>query len=398
MKSLVLIPLLALSFTYVDPCSPNSRHVKKEPQPTDRIYDVSVIYPKFQDVPRVHDVDGVFEPVEVLTVTAAADGEAQEILVNAGDRVNEGDPVVKLSSDTLNSLVETKRARIKELEIRLAQAKASFQGMAVPDRPVMREEVDFLDEEPFDDMAERRDFEEKPKKKSEDPVTLKELVELLESRIEHLGKEVQALEGKLKILQHASPATGVVTKIFTSPKNHVRAGNPLIEVSRLDPMAVAFDLPRDVASFVDKYCKVSVSPKDVPDAKGEGTVFFISPNIDQKNATIQVRAEVSNPDFRLKGGQLAAVHIETRKVDSAMAVPKQAVVSRDGKPVVFVVRGNFVKQIGVRVVRELVDDKVEIVAEERVAVDDPVVVNPPVDLMDAAFVRLLEEDEVKAGY
>lgn len=393
MKNLVFVPLLALSFSFINPCSPDSRHVKKAPQDTDRIYDVEVAYPKFEDVARVHDVDGIFEPAETHTVTAAAGGEVEEILVTVGDKVSENDPLIKLASATLDDLAGIKRLRVKELEIRLKNARDSFQGMAVPDRPVTNEEVDFLDEEPLDEAAQRRNSEETEsvKKEKPDPVTLKDLVGVIETQIERLNHEVLAIEAKLKFLQHVSPVNGVVTKIHTTQKNHVHEGDMLIEVARMEPMAVTFDLPQDVASFVDKYCKVTVAPKEAPEVQVAGTVSFISPNLDQKTGSIRVRAEVINPNQKIRGGQAARVHVETRKVDSAMAVEPQAVVTVAGSSHVFVVHDNFVEKVAVRVVRELADGKVEIVSDVRV--DDPVVIHPPVDLMDGAFVRTLEKNE-----
>lgn len=396
MKNILFIPLLALSFTFMNPCSPNSRFVKKEPKPTDRIYDVEVLYPKFNDVPRVHEVQGTFEPAEVNTVTAVADSAVEQLLVGVGDKVQQGDPLVSLASKNLSDLAELKRLRVKELEIRLKKAKASFQDMAVPDRPVTREEVDFLDEEPLDESASRRDFEEQAKKE-EEPTSLKGLVEVLETLLARLGKEIEVLEGQIKSLAQVSPATGVVTQIFTAEKNHVQQGDKLIEVSGLDPLSVAFDLPQDVANFVDKYSKVKVSPQDAPDVVAEGTVSFISPNVDAAKGLISLKAQLSNPDLRIKGGQLAKVNIETRKVDAVMGVPLKAVVRDVDKTFIYVVHGNFVKRAEARVVRDLEGELVEIVADVRV--DDPVVVSPPVELADGAFVRVLESaEDVQAGY
>jgi multidrug efflux pump subunit AcrA (membrane-fusion protein) len=396
MKNVLFIPLLALSFTFVNPCSPNSRFVNKEPKPTDRIYDVEVIYPKFNDVPRVHEVAGIFEPAEVSVVTAVGDGAVEQILVSVGDKVLKDDPLLKLSGKNLSDLAELKRLRVKELELRLKKARASFQNMAVPDRPVMQEEVDFLDEEPLDESASRRDFENTAKKE-EEPSSLKGLVEVLETMIARLSKEVEILEGKIRLLAQGSPVTGVVSKIFTAEKNHVQEGDQLLEVSRLEPMLVAFDLPQDVASFVDKYSKVKVAPQDAPAIEGDGTVSFISPNVDSAKGTIQLKAELSNPDLKIKGAQQARVKIETRKVDAVMGVPLKAVVKDADKTFIYVVQGNFVKRVEARVLRDLEGGHVEIVADVRV--DDPVVVNPPVDLADGAFVRPLEkEEDMQAGY
>lgn len=396
MKNLLVIPLLALSFTFIDPCSPNSRFVKKEPKPTDRIYDVEAIYPKFNDVPRMHEVEGVFEPVEINTITAVGDGAVEQIFVSVGDKVIKDDPLVSLSGKNLSDLAELKRLRIKELEVRLKKAKTSFQDMAVPDRPVAQEEVDFLDDEPLDESASRRDLENGPKKE-EEPASLKGLVDVLETMILRLGKETEVIEGKINLLAQGSPVTGVVTQIFAAEKNHVQEGDRLIEVSRMEPMVVAFNLPQDVASFVDKYSKVKVSPKDAPGVVGDGTVSFISPDVNSAKGTIQLKAEVGNPDLKIKGAQVAKVKIETRKVDAVMGVPLHAIVKDVDKTFVYVVHGNFVKRADARVVRDLEGGNMEIVADVRV--DDPVVVNPPAGLADGAFVRILEKsEEMQAEY
>ena len=388
MKNLLFMPLLALSFTFINPCSPNSRFIKKEPKPTDKIFAVEVTTPTSHDVPRIHITDGVFEPVELATVTAAGSGAVEQILVSVGDKVSPDDPLITISSKELSDLAELKRLRARELEVRLARAKESFRGMAVPDRPVTQAEVDFLDDEPMDESASQRE-QEMPEQKPEDPVTLRNLVSLIEVMLERLNREIQMLDGRLASLNQTSPVGGVVTKIATAEKNHVHEGDPLVDVARLEPMVAAFKLPQDVANFVDKYSRVTVFPVDAPDLTADGTVSFISPDIDEENHVIALKAEVSNPEQKIKGGQAAKVRIETRKVDSVLGILPGAILHEGDKAFVFVTHGNFVKKVEVQVGRNLADGTVEIIADIRV--DDPIVINPPTDLGDEAFVRVAEK-------
>jgi len=387
-----MIPLIAISFNFVNPCSQKSRYVSKAPTAEDVVYDVEVIYPEFRSVAQVYDVEGVFDVSELLTITANANGQVEQVFLSVGDRVEEKDPVVAISNLEILDRTELMRLKVKELSTRLRQTEGGFEEIDTEDRPVTHDEVAFLDDDDIvGEEAKKKNFGMAEQKA---PSTLRELTEILEARIEFYNKAISVLEKQLLNLNQVSAVGGIVTEIFVTEGNKAKEQDRLVMIAKMDPMSVSFDLPQSVASFVDKHSEVSVSPLGVgEEILGQGAVYYISPNIDPKNETITVKAHVDNPELRLRGGQKAEVHIQTRKTDTILVLPKQALVIEGEGDFIFIAQGHQAKRVQAEIGKELESGLVEVKADIRV--DDPVIVNHPLELEDESFVRVLETRQEK---
>lgn len=385
-KSVFIIPLLAFSFTFVNPCSHEGQRPVQQPTEDEKVFQVEVTYPKFLSVPRSHNVQGKLMQSEIDHVTANFGGDVQEVFVSVGDVVEKGDPVVTLSSKDLLDKIDVHTAKLTELGARLEEAKNKVSGLNRPDRPVTNDEVLFLDEEPVTEPEAKKNFgypEDKP------PQTLKDLVDVLDAMIERYNAELDVLNKRLMEQTQKSPVSGIVFETHVSEGNKVRAQDKLVTIAQTDPLSVSFHVPKEVASFVDKRSKVSVFALDAPDAIGEGLVYYIAPDVDPVQNTIEVRAYVSNPDQRLKGNQQVHVHLTTQKMDRVLALPKQAIVHENGRSYLFVVYGNQSRLIEVKTGRELENGLIAVHGVE-VRVDDPIVLNRPLDLKNNSFVEIVK--------
>lgn len=74
----------------------------------------------------------------------------------------------------------------------------------------------------------------------------------------------------------------------------------------------------------------------VPDAEFPGTITWISPAVNPKTRTIEVRAEVDNPDGTLRANQFARAEIGIAPAQSGVVVPRSALQRLAGGTVVFV--------------------------------------------------------------
>ncbi|HLD45264.1 MAG TPA: efflux RND transporter periplasmic adaptor subunit, partial [bacterium] len=286
----IIAAALAVSFTFVNPCSQESKVQK--PKSSDPVYDVTVVYPKFISIPKKYHVPGTLEASEKNFVTANAAGEVEQVYVSVGDKVLKDDPLVSIASTQLMEKIDIKRARIKEYQARLSAAQAGLDETGGEDRPVSLEETQFLDDEPVDEAVVEKKFGDADNA-TKTPKTLKALVEVLESAIDVLQKESNVLDRSLLQLSHLSPVEGTVTELLASERNRVGERDKLVEVSQTNPMSVIFYLPEETASHADKNSSVKVLVTDAPDVSGEGTVYFISPNITTEVGKIEVRAHLA---------------------------------------------------------------------------------------------------------
>ncbi|MBC8139669.1 MAG: hypothetical protein H8F28_27630, partial [Fibrella sp.] len=99
---------------------------------------------------------------------------------------------------------------------------------------------------------------------------------------------------------------------------------------------------------------------DAPDAMPvEARVSSVGV-IDPQTNLLSVRVRVPNPRSTVKSGAFATARIVVRSVKQAVTVPTEALITRDGKSVLFVVKNNQAKLVPVTVGVE--QDKVATVA------------------------------------
>lgn len=385
-KASVLIPIAALSFSFVNPCSEKTPPRVKKPASGEAVLDVEVVFPRFISAPRRAQVEGEIGPSDVNFVNAAADGVVERVLVAVGDKVEAGDPVVNIASADLTDEIDLLRDKAQEAAARLKDAKNKLSVTPNPDRNVTDDEVLFLDEEPSPSPSKTYGSPER----EQPPQTLKDLAEVLQSMVDRYNGRADALEKKLLELTHKSPVSGVVMDRFFNDGNRVKVQDKLLAIATTDPVSVTFKLSADIASFVDKHSSATVSVGDASDASGDGLVYFISPDIDPATQSIEVRAHVSNPEGLLKGGQKADVRVTTTKSDRVLVVPPQAVVYDGEREFLFVVYGNQVSLTEVRTGKKLPDGSVEVPGVD-VRVDDPIVINRPLELKNNSFVNIAKE-------
>jgi len=381
----IAAPLLALSFTFVNPCSQRGKPPPPEPTAQDAVFAVRVVYPQFVTQPRKLAVSGQIEPSQRSVITARYNAIIDLVSVNEGDVVNKDDVLVTLSSDELDGKIAVKNARIKTLSARLKAAQAKINLYGRDDRPVSAEDVEFLDDDVDEQPTDAKEYGDSAMGK---PADLKELVDVLEAEVDKETRAAEMLDRVSSELVHKSSLSGVVVKKTAVEGNRVKEKDPLLEIAQTDPVSVTFKLPKDVASFVDKQSTVSIVLKENTDVYGDGQVYFISSEIDTVTHTLEVRAYIANTQGLMKGGQDVEVRVATRKLERMMTLPRSAVVTEGDKSFVFVVYGQQVRLLEARLGDPGPNGTVEVMAEVRV--DDPVVIEKPADLKNNSFVKVLD--------
>jgi len=72
----------------------------------------------------------------------------------------------------------------------------------------------------------------------------------------------------------------------------------------------------------------------------QGSVYAINPQVEDDRGTGRVTVSIPNPDADLISGLYATVRLETHRLDDRLVVPTDAVLVRQGRDLVFVVRND----------------------------------------------------------
>jgi cobalt-zinc-cadmium efflux system membrane fusion protein len=165
------------------------------------------------------------------------------------------------------------------------------------------------------------------------------------------GAEVEALPsrggsaGRGSLVLRA-PAAGIVLEMHAVPGELVRPDKPVLTVGDLSELWLWADLYEDqlgrVVAAERAALRAGVTVKAFPGEVFPGTVDFVGPTMDEKTRTVKVRIAVKNAAGKLRAGMFAAVQLYLPGNEEALALPRSAVLSDEGRSFVFVHRqGEF---------------------------------------------------------
>ena len=125
------------------------------------------------------------------------------------------------------------------------------------------------------------------------------------------------------------------------PGELVKPDESIVTVGDVSSVWVWADLHEDQLGRVldaqrDGKLRAEIAVKAFPDASFPGAVDFVGPTMDERTRTVKVRVAAANPEAKLRAGMFATVRIFLPGQEEALAVPRAAVLSDEGRSFVFV--------------------------------------------------------------
>ncbi len=124
-----------------------------------------------------------------------------------------------------------------------------------------------------------------------------------------------------------APFSGRIGLREVSVGDFVSVGQDLAPLVRMDPIKVDFSVPEGALSQVANGQSIDITVDAFPGKTFAGTVVAIAPVIDPDSRSVQLRAQIPNPDGQLRPGQFAKLVLDTSNaVDDGLLVPEQALM------------------------------------------------------------------------
>ena len=217
-------------------------------------------------------------------IPAEVTGRVTEVLVEAGDRVEKGEPLVRLDDTLARIAVEQARARLEESRRLLNEAERLLKSRAISETAYQAQA-----------SAVRMDQA------------------LLAEAAERLQRHT---------VRAAFP--GLVDERMVDLGEAVQTNQPVVRVVDLEKLRVEFYVAESDLATVTPGSKVSVWLEQRPESHVEATVEFVSPAADPITRLFRVEAVWAN-DLRLPGGLLGTVTVRSRPYADQPFVPSPAV-------------------------------------------------------------------------
>ncbi len=368
---------------------------------------VEVAAPSLEERPLVLALDGTLLADEDSRVTSTVPGRVVETLVERGQRVEEGDPIVRLRDVDYRLQARAARAQVDQARARLGMGE----GGAAP-RPEDTPEVRAAQTDLELAEANLRRAEELARRGALSQQALEQSRATAASARDRHQSAVNGTRGALASLEAAraslaqaatatreatvrAPFAGEIAERSVSVGEYVGPQTPLVTLVRTDPLRLSLSVPQQHLLAVRPGQPVSVRVDAVPDRVFAGTVRYVSAAVDRSTRSLTVEAVVPNGDGLLRPGLFASARIETGGTQQMLVVPPSAVLSRAGVDRVFVIDGDVVAERVVTVASRTDDERY--VIQEGLEPGERVAASSLDQLSDGARVSTSDVAEVSAA-
>ncbi|MBP6534641.1 MAG: efflux RND transporter periplasmic adaptor subunit, partial [Arenimonas sp.] len=137
--------------------------------------------------------------------------------------------------------------------------------------------------------------------------------------------KLASAKARLAKTQIRAPFEGVVGLRQVSVGEYVNAGQALVELVRLNPLEVEFQVPETQATRMAAGQDVQVQTEAFPGESFAAVVSAVSPSVQVAGRSVGVRARLDNAENKLKPGQFAQVKVSLQKAAPVLMVPEQAI-------------------------------------------------------------------------
>lgn len=242
---------------------------------------------------------------ESVVVSPEVPGRITRIHFREGGRVDAGAPLFTLDGDTA-------RAALAEAQANLANSRsaATRAGQLAEEQLIARSDYDTLRAQRAVDEA-----------------------------------RVASARTALSKMTLRAPFSGQVGLREVSVGDYVSAGQDLVTLVRTDPIEVDFNVPETALSRLRPGQRIRVEVDAYPGETFGGEVVAIAPMIDVDSRSVQVRAQVANPDGKLRPGQFARLRLQPRDAATALLVPEQALMQQGEDRFVYTVVDGKAKRV-----------------------------------------------------
>ena len=190
--------------------------------------------------------------------------------------------------------------------------------------------------------------------------TARTSIEESESLVRAAEAQVAVAEARVADRRISAPFSGVLGLRQVSVGDLVSPGALITTLDDLSIIKLYFSVPETFLAGIKPGQTVEARSDAYPDTPFTGKVSVVSPRIDPVTRAVAVRAELPNPDGKLKPGLLMTVTLIKNRTAS-LAVPESALVPLKDKQYVFVVDAGKVKRVEIDIGRRI-PGKVEVLS------------------------------------
>ena len=323
-----------------------------------------------------------------IAVGAKVMGRVAWIGVEKGDRVQQGQVLVRLEDNDFRAQVNQARANVAAAQARLDQLRAGSRpqeklkdkaGVLQAQATLQNAEAEYERTEKLygGGVASKSDLDRAVAQRDTARALLDaarqssamtdigprpEEIRAAEAQLSQMKATVDYAETQIAATEIKAPVSGTVLQRIVergemvSPSSFGESGarTSVVALADLTDLQIELDISQTDFARLKMDQRAEIIPEAFPNLKYSGFIAEIAPEANRAKATVQVKIKLENPDEQLRPEMNARVNFLGEAVSGnvktapRVLVPKAAVVRKDGNDFVFVIKGSKVEQRAVR--------------------------------------------------
>jgi RND family efflux transporter MFP subunit len=315
-------------------CSSETAQAAPDAAAAAPVIDVAVVKATIGDIESSLEISGTLTPRSRVPVKPKLPGTIEQILVDIGDAVTEGQTIATLDRREIDAQVDAAVAAVGVAKAALDTAEASLANAVV-------------EHERAQNLFEKGAL---PRQRLDAAATAhRAAVAQRDLATANLAQANAALRRAREVQKNAtitSPVTGFVVE-RNYDAGAMPGEMPIVVVADLRQMKLEAGVSELEAGRLRQGMRARVAVQAKPGETFAGQLAAIAPEVDERNRHFKVEVRVPNEGRALLSGMYATARIVEATTANAVLVPKEAVTTKDGKRVVQKVAGDTVTAVEV---------------------------------------------------
>lgn len=301
-------------------------------------------------VNRAHLIETVVASGHVETpyrveIGSQITGTVEEVLVQEGERVTKGQPLISLESRELKATVVQAKGAVAQAEARirqleeltlpsakeaLTQAQATLlNAQQTYDRTAQLEHNGYATRASLDDAQKTLDVARAVKRAAEFQVYTaspggSDYV-MAQTQLNQARANLDTAESRLGYATIAAPRDGVLITRNVERGTVVQPGKALLVLAPVGEVQLVLQIDERNLGKLVLGQKAQASADAYPDRRFAATVTYINPGVDISRATVEVKLNVIDPPDYLRQDMTVSVDIQVAEKDGALVLPLRSV-------------------------------------------------------------------------
>ena len=283
-------------------------------------------------------ITGTVQPADLLEVTPQLSGvQIRDVLVEEGDRVEAGQPLVILDDTELQTQIQQAQAEIEVAQAQVEQQKAN---LAQSQATLAEAETNL---ERYQSLANQGAVSrEELDSRSTQAVTTRESVGVARANVASAEATVRSRQSELARLQTQlsnttvnAPTDGIVAERPASVGDVSSTSSEVVTLIRNNQLELSADVPQAQLPQIQIGAPVTITSNTDSAIRAEGTVQEIQPLVDPQTRTAQVLIRLPASE-RLRSGMFLTAEVQVGQ-RSGLTIPAPALLPQtDGSMRVFI--------------------------------------------------------------